>query len=71
MIGGYIMSFIVMVSCGILGALALYKKDKKKEDDNVIDYFIGHWQYYVLGFSIFIYLFLIFPILAFVSRAQV
>jgi hypothetical protein len=60
-----------MVACGILGAFALYKKDKKNEDANVIDYFIGYWQYYVLGISIFIYLYLLFPILAFVSRIQV
>jgi hypothetical protein len=27
---GYLFSFIIMVSCGVIGALALYKKDKKK-----------------------------------------
>lgn len=68
---GYIFSFLVMTSCGILGALALYKRDKKKEDDNVIDYFVGVWQYYVLAVSICVYLLSIFGIFPFVSRMQV
>lgn len=64
------MSFFIMIFCGVLGALALYKKESQNKD-NVIDYFIGHWQYYVMGVSIVIYLVSIIPILTFVSRTQV
>lgn len=67
---GFILAFVIMLICGVTGGLALYKKDRQQDGDNILHYFVGYWQFYALGAAMFVYLLSFFPILAFVSQFQ-
>lgn len=63
------MGFFLMTGCGIIGGLAIYKRQAAETDD-LIRYFKGTWQQIVLGISVFIYFLTIFPIFCVVARLQ-
>jgi amino acid permease len=66
---GFAISSILYFIVGVCGSLAIYGKHPVKTS-NVLDYFSGQWQSPIIGFSNFIYFFMIFPIFPYVSKDQ-
>lgn len=69
---GFQSVFVLYLTVGILGALAIYGKVPpiEKVSYNTTDYFSGEWQAPVIGLLNFIYLFIISPIFLYVGKNQ-
>jgi amino acid permease len=65
---GYGITTVLYILVGVLGALAIYHRGVDKH--NIIEYFSGSFQAPLIGFLIFIYLFLISPIFPYVAKNQ-
>jgi amino acid permease len=65
---GFGITTALYILVGVLGALAIVNRGVDKH--NIIEYFSGSFQAPLIGFLIFLYLFLISPIFPYVSKNQ-